>query len=82
MKTGTGTNKVKKATLSPDDTLKKFFARHPSRADIFTESVNRVMTRLALKHNALNLAQGFPNFPCPAELKEAACRAINVDYNQ
>jgi aminotransferase len=40
------------------------------------------MTRLALKHNAINLAQGFPDFPCPPELKEAACRAVNADYNQ
>ena len=36
---------------------------HPSRADAFTESVIREMTRLALAHNAINLAQGFPDFP-------------------
>lgn len=40
------------------------------------------MTRLSLKHNAINLAQGFPDFPCPAELKAAACEAVNEDYNQ
>ena len=40
------------------------------------------MTRLSLKHNAINLAQGFPDFPCPAELKTAACEAVNEDYNQ
>jgi aminotransferase len=40
------------------------------------------MTRLALQHNAINLAQGFPDFPCPAELKAAACKAVNEDYNQ
>jgi aminotransferase len=40
------------------------------------------MTRLALQHNAVNLAQGFPDFPCPAELKSAACDAIRADYNQ
>ena len=53
-----------------------------SRADAFTESVIREMTRLALSHKAINLAQGFPDFPCPDELKKAACDAINGDYNQ
>ncbi len=53
-----------------------------SRADTFTESVIREMTRLALTHNAVNLAQGFPDFPCPEELKKAACDAILADYNQ
>jgi aspartate/methionine/tyrosine aminotransferase len=59
-----------------------FFATHPSRADTFTESVIREMTRLALAHNAINLAQGFPDFPCPPELKEAACEAVKDDINQ
>src|SRR5262245_54355327 len=40
------------------------------------------MTRLALQHGAVNLAQGFPDFPCPAEIKDAACRAIVADVNQ
>jgi aminotransferase len=48
----------------------------------FTESVIRGMTRLAAEHDAINLAQGFPNFPCPAVLKEAAARAIRDDLNQ
>jgi L-glutamine---4-(methylsulfanyl)-2-oxobutanoate aminotransferase len=59
-----------------------YFPARPSRADTFTESVIREMTRLALQHNAINLAQGFPDFPCPAELKAAACNAVNGDYNQ
>ena len=54
----------------------------PSRADAFTESVIREMTRLSLAHEAINLAQGFPDFPCPDELKKAACDAITGDYNQ
>ena len=62
--------------------MARFFSTHPSRADNFSESVIREMTRLSLKHNAINLAQGFPDFPCPAELKTAACEAINNDYNQ
>ncbi len=48
----------------------------------FRESVIRGMTRLAREHNSLNLAQGFPNFPAPDALKEAAVRAIRDDINQ
>lgn len=48
----------------------------------FTESVIRAMTRLATEHGAINLAQGFPNFPCPDVLKEAAADAIRRDVNQ
>src|SRR5260370_1423984 len=48
----------------------------------FTESVIREMTRRALKCGAVNLAQGFPDFPAPRELKEAAKRAIDDDFNQ
>jgi L-glutamine---4-(methylsulfanyl)-2-oxobutanoate aminotransferase len=59
-----------------------FFPARPSRADTFTESVIREMTRLALQHDAINLAQGFPDFPCPQELKTAACDALNADINQ
>jgi aspartate/methionine/tyrosine aminotransferase len=48
----------------------------------FTESVIREMTRRALACGAVNLAQGFPDFPAPAEIKQAAKRAIDEDYNQ
>jgi aspartate/methionine/tyrosine aminotransferase len=57
-------------------------ARHSLKAERFTESVIREMTRLALAHNAINLAQGFPNFPAPAEIKRAAQEAIGRDVNQ
>lgn len=53
-----------------------------SKADQFTESVIREMTRVALRYNAVNLAQGFPDFPCPLELKAAACQAVHEDVNQ
>jgi aspartate/methionine/tyrosine aminotransferase len=53
-----------------------------TRTRTFTESVIRGMTRLAAQHDAINLAQGFPNFPCPDVLKEAATRAIHADINQ
>src|ERR1700757_3819977 len=49
---------------------------------LFTESVIREMTRRALACGAVNLAQGFPDFAAPAELKDAAKRAIDEDYNQ
>lgn len=52
------------------------------KASRFSESVIREMSRLAAKHQAVNLAQGFPDFPCPPELKEAACQAIHDDVNQ
>ncbi|HEX7877792.1 MAG TPA: aminotransferase class I/II-fold pyridoxal phosphate-dependent enzyme [Candidatus Eisenbacteria bacterium] len=52
------------------------------KAARFTESVIREMTRLAQLHGALNLAQGFPDFPAPAALKEAAIQAIRDDVNQ
>ena len=48
----------------------------------FTESVIRAMTRLANEHGAINLAQGFPNFPCPDVLKDAAADALRRDLNQ
>ena len=48
----------------------------------FRESVIREMTRLALLRGAVNLAQGFPDFPAPAEIKAAAQRAIAEDWNQ
>jgi aminotransferase len=52
------------------------------KAERFTESVIREMTRQAQLHGAINLAQGFPDFPAPAELKRAAQQAIENDVNQ
>ncbi|HEX4823501.1 MAG TPA: aminotransferase class I/II-fold pyridoxal phosphate-dependent enzyme [Candidatus Polarisedimenticolaceae bacterium] len=52
------------------------------KAKSFTESVIREMTRLCRQHGAVNLAQGFPDFAAPEEIKEAACRAIRADVNQ
>src|SRR5438477_2285554 len=48
----------------------------------FTESVIREMTRQAMLYNAINLAQGFPDFAAPAEIKCAAQEAIAADVNQ
>jgi len=53
-----------------------------AKAEQFTESVIREMTRLAIKHSAVNLSQGFPDFAAPEEIKEAARQAISDDINQ
>src|SRR3982750_1766615 len=52
------------------------------KATQFTESVIREMTRLNHMYGGVNLSQGFPDFPAPAVVKEAACAAINADVNQ
>jgi aminotransferase len=68
---------------APEFTIAQMSRRMLSaKAEQFTESVIREMTRLALKHNAVNLSQGFPDFAAPAEIKEAARQAIADDINQ
>jgi aspartate/methionine/tyrosine aminotransferase len=52
------------------------------KAEQFTESVIREMTRQANLHGAINLSQGFPDFPAPEEIKLVACDAIMADVNQ
>jgi len=52
------------------------------KAEQFTESVIREMTRQAKLYSAINLSQGFPDFPAPEEIKLAACDAIMADINQ
>ena len=65
---------------APEKVLqKKMLSEKASR---FTESVIREMTRLAMKHKAINLAQGFPDFPAPAAIKQAAQDSIAADINQ
>ncbi len=56
--------------------------RTAMRTHAFSESVIREMTRVAREHDAINLAQGFPDFPAPKMLKDAACAAIQGDVNQ
>jgi aminotransferase len=52
------------------------------KAASFSESVIREMNRLAMQHGAVSLAQGFPDFACPPELKDAAAKAVHDDINQ
>jgi aminotransferase len=66
--------------ISTFSTPKKHFLS--DKVSQFTESVIREMTRQAMLHGAVNLAQGFPDFAAPAEIKQAARAAIDSDVNQ
>jgi aminotransferase len=46
------------------------------------ESLIREMTRLAYRYDAINMSQGYPDFPAPAPVKQAAVDAILADHNQ
>src|SRR5450631_614321 len=64
------------------DTIHRSKSMLSDRVRHFTESVIREMTRQALLHGALNLSQGCPDFPAPAEVKQAAQEAVGADVNQ
>src|SRR5882762_3306848 len=57
-------------------------SRVSRKASLFTESVIREMTREAMKYGAVNLSQGFPDFPAPGDIKRVAMQAIADDVNQ
>ena len=57
-------------------------SRISAKAERFTESVIREMNREAVAHGAVSLAQGFPDFACPPELKHAVAEAVEADINQ
>lgn len=56
--------------------------RISDRAASFPESVIREMTRQHVRYGGVNLAQGFPDFEPPAEIIDAACRALREGHNQ
>jgi len=62
--------------------IERATSRLSGKAERFTESVIREMNRLAVAAGAVSLAQGFPDFPAPREIKEAAVEAIREDVNQ
>src|SRR3954463_9943161 len=64
----------------PDTRMSKLTGSKKARQ--FTESVIREMTRLNQQYGGVNLSQGFPDFPAPLAVKNAACAAINADVNQ
>ncbi|EFJ34854.1 hypothetical protein SELMODRAFT_230362 [Selaginella moellendorffii] len=52
------------------------------RTRSFKPSPIQKLSHLAQQRNAINLAEGFPDFPAPPEVKEAARDAIGADFNQ
>jgi aminotransferase len=52
------------------------------RVQGFGSSIIREMTRLSLTYDALNLSQGFPDFPAPEAVTRAAVEAIETHVNQ
>jgi N-succinyldiaminopimelate aminotransferase len=52
------------------------------RTSTFGTSIFTEISALAVAHDAVNLGQGFPDFPAPSFIKEAAIRAIREDRNQ
>ncbi len=60
----------------------KHIMRTSIRTQQFPESIIREMTRLALSVGAVNLSQGYPDFPAPQLIKDAAAQAIEADMNQ
>lgn len=73
--------------MDPDLNNELSFVRTSQKAAQFGESVIREMTRLFLARpgdapHGVNLAQGFPDFPAPLAMKEAAVQAIRGDINQ
>ncbi|XP_054791675.1 uncharacterized protein LOC129297364 [Prosopis cineraria] len=74
-----------KETLStPNDATPK--THHPlqvaKRLEKFKTTIFTQMSLLAIKHGAINLGQGFPNFDGPDFVKEAAIQAIRDGKNQ
>src|SRR5258706_8487884 len=73
---------TEKSLLQPPDTPNRRPRFRRERTTRFTESVIREMTRLAFQHKAVNLAQGFPDFPAPEFQKSAALNPNTADINQ
>ena len=57
-------------------------ARTSRRTAGFTESLIREMTRVALRHGAVNLSQGFPDFNPPQVILDAAKAEMEADHHQ
>lgn len=65
--------------MSAGDELRSHIA---ARFQSFGETIFAEISRLALKHDAINLGQGFPNFDGPQFVKDAAIRALSDGHNQ
>src|SRR5258708_5414341 len=73
---------AQKTLVQPSQVTNRRTRFRSGRTANFTESVIREMTRLAAVHGAVNLAQGYPDFSAPEEIKRAAQEAIGADINQ
>jgi aspartate/methionine/tyrosine aminotransferase len=76
------TPSAEKTSVRPVEILNRRPRFVSNRTSGFTESVIREMTRLAMEKGAINLAQGFPDFSAPEDIKQAAQQAIADDFNQ
>src|SRR5271155_3265164 len=76
------TPSAEKTSVRPAEILNRRPRFVSNRTSGFTESVIREMTRLAMEKGAINLAQGFPDFSAPEDIKQAAQQAISADFNQ
>lgn len=56
--------------------------RTSERTAVFTESLIREMSRVAARYNAINLAQGFPDWDPPVQLVQAAKDAMDAHRHQ
>lgn len=74
----------KDAALTQNGSAQKI--QHPvqvaKRLEKFKTTIFTQMSQLAIKHGAINLGQGFPNFDGPEFVKAAAIQAINDGKNQ
>jgi aspartate/methionine/tyrosine aminotransferase len=73
---------AQKTLVQPAQVANRRTRFRSARTANFTESVIREMTRLAAVHGAVNLAQGYPDFSAPEDIKRAAQEAIAADINQ
>ena len=56
--------------------------QHQSKLPNVSTTIFTVMSALANAHNALNLSQGFPNYPSSQKLNDLVTKAMNSGYNQ
>ena len=56
--------------------------QHQSKLPNVGTTIFTVMSALAKEHNAINLSQGFPNYPSSQKLNDLVSNAMNNGYNQ
>lgn len=56
--------------------------KHQSKLPNIGTTIFSVMSALANEHSAINLSQGFPNYPSPQKLSDLVAKAMNNGFNQ